>query len=133
MIGSGLALAGSAGLAAENYSVEDLKQIEEALLEMKNDKGNGEEADLKFHLAIANATHNEILINLIKSVSDAMVLSMWEIRKLLYDSEEKMASLFEAHQLIFVAIKIKDVNLATEQKHHHLTVTEKVQFEYRDE
>lgn len=126
---------GAAKSAAINYNIEDLKPMEEALSEMKQANGHGkigEQADLDFHLAIANATHNQMLINLIRSVSDTMVISMRETRRLLYNSEEMMAILIKEHELIFEAIQSRQFDLADKSMFNHLNEVEKTQLKYWD-
>lgn len=124
---------GAARLACINHHPEDLKPMEKALLEMKqaNGEGNiGEKADLEFHLAIANSTHNKMLINLMQSVSETMVFSMRETRRLLWRSEGRMVSLLKEHQMIFEAIQSRQIDLADNYMLHHLRGVEKEQSKY---
>lgn len=90
----------------------------------------GEKSDLKFHLAIAKATYNNKLINLMSSVSDIMVKSMKETRYLLLYSEERMASLFNEHQSIFQAIKERNAEKAQSCILEHLLGVEKILSKY---
>lgn len=126
---------GAVASAASNHKVEDLMPMEEALKAMKEAKGQdelGEKADLDFHLAIARATHNQMLINLMTGVSEIMVESMRETRRLLLYSEEMMASLVEEHQLIFEAIKDRKPDEAQTNMLKHLIGVEKVLSKYID-
>ena len=68
----------------------------------------GEDADMRFHMAIANATHNEILIHLMRSVSEVMVSVLRETREVLIYSEQKTVSLINEHQSIYDAIKARE-------------------------
>ena len=66
--------------------------IWDAIEEMRNAEANGEigeEADLRFHMAIANASHNKILMNLMRSVSEIMTNVLRETRAVLIYSEKK--------------------------------------------
>lgn len=120
---------GAAGSAAVNYLTQDLQAVENALEMMEEAKCHGElgeKADLEFHLAIANATHNRMLINLMSSVSDLMVESMRETRYLLLYSENRMTSLLEEHQLIYRAIKERNPEKAQSYMLNHLIGVEKV-------
>lgn len=124
---------GAVASASINHDTEDLLAMEEALNAMKEAKGQGEigeKADLDFHLAIAHATHNKMLINLMSSVSEIMVESMRETRQLLLYSEEMMASLVEEHQLIYQAIKARNVEEAQKNMLNHLIGVEKVLSQY---
>lgn len=109
---------GAVASAAENYKEEDLLPIEEALMEMEQAIGNeelAEEADFNFHMAIAEATHNDMLISLMKSVSDIMIETMRETRRLWLEEENNTSKLNGEHQEIYKAIKAR--NKETAQKH----------------
>lgn len=126
---------GAAASAATNHEAEDLLHMEEALKAMKEAKGQGEigeKADLDFHLAIAHATHNKMLINLMTSVSEIMVESMKETRLLLLYSQEMMGSLYEEHQLIYESIKARRSEEAQKNMLTHLIGVEKVLSKYID-
>ncbi|WP_203339514.1 FadR/GntR family transcriptional regulator [Planococcus beijingensis] len=126
---------GAVASASINYEAEDLLPMEEALQAMKEAKGQGEigeKADLDFHLAIAHATHNKMLINLMTSVSEIMVESMKETRLLLLYSQEMMGSLYEEHQLIYESIKARRNEEAQKNMLTHLIGVEKVLSKYID-
>lgn len=124
---------GTVSLAAESRTEEDLKQLEESLTLMKDAEGKGllgENADLQFHLNIAKATHNEMLMNLTSSVSDATLEAMRETRRLILYSEEGMSKLYEEHRRIFQAIKDKNAKLAEKEMRDHLVSVENVLAEF---
>ncbi|WP_174614850.1 FadR/GntR family transcriptional regulator [Virgibacillus ihumii] len=124
---------GAVELAAQNRLQHELEPIEKALLDMKGAKGRGdigEKADLDFHLAIAKASHNKMLINLMSSVSDIMVESMRETRRLLLYSEEKSQQLYKEHERIFAAIKSRNPDGAKDAMLNHLVEVEQVISEY---
>ncbi|ALX49619.1 FadR/GntR family transcriptional regulator [Lentibacillus amyloliquefaciens] len=126
---------GSAGQAAINHREEDLIPMKEALQKMYDAKGKGElgeKADLEFHFAIVNATHNKMLINLMSSVSDIVVESMRETRRLVLYSSEKRASLFEEHQRIFEAITSRNFGDAQNAMSEHLINVDRLLAEYID-
>ena len=61
-----------AHLAAQRRTLEDIAKMEAELLNRKNqncDSRENSKADLDFHMAIANACHNTILIDVYKSLS----------------------------------------------------------------
>lgn len=124
---------GSAGAAALHHQEEDLIPMEKALQNMHDAKGKGElgeKADLEFHLAIANATHNKMLINLMASVSDILVESMRETRRLILFSDEREGALYKEHQRIFEAIKDRNFDNAQEEMRHHLKEVDRLLGEY---
>lgn len=100
---------GTVSVAARKRTESQLKEMEEALTDMKKAHGNeelGEEADLKFHLAIAKGSQNLLLTNLLNQVSEMMAVTMKETRRVwLYSKETTLEQLYVEHELIFQAIK----------------------------
>ena len=119
---------GAAKSAAIHHKVEDLLPLQDAIDEMESARRNGdigEEADMRFHVAVAHATHNEILIHLMQSVSDVMLSVLRETREVLIYSEEKTVSLIDEHQRIYDAIKAREPEKASQLMFEHLTNVEK--------
>ncbi|MFD1427428.1 FadR/GntR family transcriptional regulator [Kroppenstedtia sanguinis] len=126
---------GTASLAAKVYKEEDLMPIEKALIVMKNAKDNDElaaSADTDFHTAIASATHNQLLINLMSSVSDLLTESIRETRKVLLYSQGRSEKLYLEHERIFNALKDRDSELAGQCMHDHLEEVNKDLFKHID-
>lgn len=126
---------GAARLAAQNYEEEDLLEIEKAIILMENAKGNeklAESADIDFHLAIARATHNQLLINLMNSVSDLVTETIRETRRVLIYSEKRSKQLLEEHQKIYEGIKKRDVTIAENAMYEHLKITQNLLFKIID-
>lgn len=126
---------GVASIAAINHEAEDLLPMKKALVAMENAKGKGElgeKADLEFHLAIAKATHNKMLTNLMKSVSGYIVESMRETRRFILYSEERNDMLVQEHRRIYEAIKSRDREKARNAMLDHLIAIEKVLDKYLD-
>ncbi|WP_106495745.1 FadR/GntR family transcriptional regulator [Lentibacillus sp. Marseille-P4043] len=126
---------GSASAAALSHREEDLIPMEKALQKMYDAKGKGElgeKADLEFHLSVVNATHNRMLINLMGSVSDIMVESMRETRRLILYSDERKGALFNEHQRIFEAIKSRNPENAQKAMRDHLIEVDRLIAEYID-
>ncbi|MFJ7932912.1 FadR/GntR family transcriptional regulator [Sporosarcina sp. NPDC096371] len=120
--------AGTAASAATYHEVEDLDSLRDAIEDMKNAGANGEigeGADLRFHMAIANASHNQILIHLMRSVSEIMTNVLRETREVLIYSEKKSVSLIEEHERIYDAIKERQPELARQYMLEHLNNVEK--------
>ncbi|MFC0522982.1 FadR/GntR family transcriptional regulator [Pontibacillus salicampi] len=124
---------GAVYTAALEHNQGDLRAMHQALVDMEEANGNGElgeKADLDFHLAIAHATHNDMLINLMNSVSEIMMEAMREARKLWFHSEKKTFKLLEEHKLIYQAIEKQDGDKAQELMLFHLTQVEEALFKY---
>lgn len=124
---------GAASLAASNRTEADLKVINATLEAMKSAKEKGdinESADFRFHLAIAAATHNDMLINLLGSISDIMAKTIKEARKLLLIKEYPSDLLISEHELIYKAIKNKQPDEAHNHMLNHLVAVEQLLFKY---
>ena len=101
-------------LAINNASDEDMKKIEETLLLRKNEFSSAKEntqSDLNFHMAIAEATHNDIILNIYKYVSE--YIRQHILIKIL-EKDINQEYLDEVHDLLFEAIKNRDVKKALE-------------------
>lgn len=124
---------GAAASAAVNHDTNDIIAMEEVLQEMVEAVGDGElgeRADFNFHRVIVNATHNEMLANLLSSVSEIMVETIRETRRLLLYSEGRDEQLLAEHRLIYQAIKDGDSELAQNYMLDHLVGVEKLLSKY---
>jgi len=117
--------AGSAAIHRTPGDIEALKQSLDSMEKTLNAVGFGEEQDLAFHAAVANASHNPLLITFLNQVSELMLETIRETRKLyLYTKKETMETLYEEHLKIFEAIVEKDVAGAQLAMQHHLNNVE---------
>ncbi|MGE8203244.1 FadR/GntR family transcriptional regulator [Heyndrickxia sp. NPDC080065] len=120
--------------AAERRTEEDLENMKRALLGMKNAAINeelGEKADLDFHLAIVNASHNPLLISLMSHVSDLMVKAMEETRRIwLYSEVSTLEKLYEQHARIWDCIDKGDSEHARSAMLDHLNNVEEMLEDY---
>lgn len=125
---------GAAMAAANRRTEEHLQKMDEVLKGMmivQGDKELGEKADLHFHLAIAEASGNVILSNLLNQVSELMVETMKETRRLWLNSKQTTTSkLYLEHMEIFEAIKDKDVERARLAMRTHLENIEEILSKY---
>ena len=119
---------GAVGLAAMKWNEEDLIPMQEALEQMRSgigDKELGEAADLAFHLSIAKATHNKMLVGLMDMISGTMMESMRETRQLyLYGEESSAERLLAEHEEVFEAISNRKPKDAEKSMIHHLNKVE---------
>ncbi|MEC1377031.1 MULTISPECIES: FadR/GntR family transcriptional regulator [Heyndrickxia] len=120
--------------AAEKHNEEDLDKMKIALKEMKKATVNeelGEQADLAFHLAIVNATHNPLLINLMSHVSELMVQAMEETRRIwLYSRVSTLEILYEQHSRILEGIESRNKEQARNAMLDHLESVENMLKDY---
>lgn len=113
----------AAALAARMITPEQLRALEKALLDLKNESQNGEliseQADKHFHQIIADATNNPLIAEMIRD--------LWHIRNNsphihnAYQAicETDSAARYEEHEAIFTAIRARDASAARQAMHHH--------------
>ncbi|MFC3803775.1 FadR/GntR family transcriptional regulator [Cohnella sp. GCM10012308] len=123
---------GTAELAALKRSEDDLAKLREILATMEralreDDAEGGERADLAFHQAIAEASGNPVLNQLMDSISQRLSETIGRTRELWFYQEQAEASrLLEEHRGIYEAIEARDAGQASERIGLHLSKVEKV-------
>lgn len=121
---------GCARSACGKAEEADLEKMEDALEKMWTAVENnelGEQADYDFHMAIAEATGNPLLVNLLDDVSETMIRTMKETRRIwLYEAEKSIQKIYDEHKLILQAIKDKDEERAARKMFNHLKGVEEV-------
>jgi GntR family transcriptional regulator, transcriptional repressor for pyruvate dehydrogenase complex len=108
-----------AAFAASRATAEDLKSIEEHVNRMKMGIGDPDvllDADLKFHLAIAQAAHNQILFNAVQMIRSLM--QQWMLVTLHVPGVGSRA--LAQHEAILACINTKDIDGARKAMHTHL-------------
>ncbi|WP_026326580.1 FadR/GntR family transcriptional regulator [Paenibacillus ginsengihumi] len=124
----------NAALAAEKRSDEDLAKFEAVLQRMREhigDEEEGERSDMAFHLVLAEATHNSIMVRLIESISAQMQTAIRQTRRLqMYASREVSSQLLAEHRAIYEAVKAGDPAAAQECMREHLLHVEQVLLRY---
>ncbi len=111
-----------AGLAAERGSPEELDRIVTTVQAMKSSVAKGEsifEADLAFHLAIAEAAHNEVLRNAVQLLRN--LTKQWILMKLMIP--DVPARVLKQHEAICKAIRARDKEAARNAMWGHLENT----------
>ncbi|MBK9796104.1 MAG: FadR family transcriptional regulator [Holophagaceae bacterium] len=120
----------TAGLAAERATMEELEQIASSLENMKasvnvKDPEKGEEFDVAFHFAIAEATHNTLLTKLFKTVSTEFHNANSVARRQLYQGKPENAQrLIDQHNEIYEAIRTRSPQAASQAMLAHLIFAE---------
>jgi len=111
-----------AGLAAQRASESELEAIGKALGNLRESIATGQsilEADMEFHLAIAQAAHNEVLRNAVQLLRNLM--RQWLVLKLLIP--QVPAKVLRQHEAIYAAIRAGDAVAAREAMWAHLEET----------
>ena len=109
-----------AKIAAQKATPEDIELIEEALNKINEEEelkhGKETESDTEFHLAIANASHNFVFVNIIKLHLDLLKETRGKTWKITGRREKQ----YQEHQAILQAIKEHNAKKAGETMLKHL-------------
>ncbi|CDQ18461.1 transcriptional regulator, GntR family [Halobacillus karajensis] len=115
---------GAAELAAEKRAPDHLKMMEDALASMKDASGEdnvGEAADVAFHLAIAEASQNNLMVDIMNQLSDTLRKTMFESRRVwLFSEKQTLERLYKEHEHIFLAIQDRNPSKARKAMLNHL-------------
>ncbi|TVY08458.1 FadR/GntR family transcriptional regulator [Paenibacillus cremeus] len=118
----------SAAMAAVRKSEEQL-QVMKGILEMtaEHEEEALEASDVRFHLAVANASGNALLERMLESLFLTMGPAIRESRRLwLFAEQSEAARLSEEHLAIVEAISVGDAALAKTRMAAHLRKVEQV-------
>ncbi|OPH52111.1 GntR family transcriptional regulator [Paenibacillus ferrarius] len=122
--------AGCASLAAERRTEDDLQLLAQAIQEMEaaiDNESLSEQADIRFHLSVAKASHNSLFLNMMESLTDRLQESMKESRRLWFFAERASVKLLiQEHKDIYEAIKDQDAKLAEERVMQHILKVDRV-------
>jgi GntR family transcriptional regulator, transcriptional repressor for pyruvate dehydrogenase complex len=108
-----------AAFAAVRSNEDDISAIEDGVHLMQAGLGNPTvllESDLKFHLAIARAAHNQVLLNAVQMIRSLM--RQWMLVTLHVPGVEK--KVLSQHRHILAAIRAKDATAARNSMRLHL-------------
>lgn len=111
-----------AGLAAERASEGEMAVIAQAIGRMRESIAQNEsilQADMEFHLAIADAAHNEVLRNAVQLLRNLM--KQWLVLKLLIPQVPE--HVLKQHEIIYEAIRNHDTSAARAAMWTHLEET----------
>jgi GntR family transcriptional regulator, transcriptional repressor for pyruvate dehydrogenase complex len=108
-----------AGFAALRSTADDLRDIEAGIQDLSlagPDHGELLEADLRFHLAIAIAAHNQVLLNAVQMIRN--LIRQWMLVTLAVPGV--LPRVVDQHTAIFSAIASGDPSAARERMREHL-------------
>jgi GntR family transcriptional repressor for pyruvate dehydrogenase complex len=107
-----------ARLAAQRRDADDLRAMQQHLREMKRSKTTDDfvDADVAFHLAVAKASKNSVLISLHSSI--ASLLHVW-IHRVITAADSNAPS-YDEHVPIFDAVKAGDADAAAATMARHM-------------
>lgn len=127
-----------AALRATSLDHQRLTEAFEALQACyaRNDQVSAEEgaADARFHLAIAEASHNTVLLHTIKGLFDLLRRNVvTNIGGMYAQRTETRAQLMEQHQRLYYAIISGQAELAREVSNQHIHYVQEVLAEVQEE
>jgi GntR family transcriptional repressor for pyruvate dehydrogenase complex len=124
--------------AAETATKKDIKAVEKAFQEMKEkiEKLGSSltlediiSSDIKFHLCIAEATHNSVLIGTIRYMVAGLREKLWTEMKIhSTDFRKRSQKLLLEHKEILDALVKKDGPKARKKMYEHLDIAEQEMF-----
>nr|WP_127556929.1 FCD domain-containing protein [Nioella ostreopsis] len=119
----------AAARAAEAGTDTDLKVIDTIFHKMEqahNKRNPSDEAELdaQFHLAIIEASHNVIMLHMMRSMFDLLKEGVFYNRQVMFKQRNTRDILLEHHRAINDAIQARDPNAAREAVNIHLTFVE---------
>ncbi|QMV44654.1 FadR/GntR family transcriptional regulator [Cohnella cholangitidis] len=124
----------NAAIASVKRTDEDLAEFEsliEAMSVSVGDDREGERTDLLFHLTLAKATHNSIMVRLFESIANQLESAIHEIRRVeLYSNKQVAKRLYREHYAIYEAVRLQDSELAAKKMKHHLQHVENILTKY---
>jgi GntR family transcriptional repressor for pyruvate dehydrogenase complex len=113
------------GLAAERRTADDLAKLEsivDAMAEIQADREQFAENDVAFHVALAEATHNELFVVLLDSLADVML----KVRQTGFEAPGAPAHAMTYHRRIFEQVRDENVAEARHVMAEHLDMSEKI-------
>lgn len=108
---------GTAWYAAQRATPEDLLNIRRCYEQISHSQGLGNDdqaaqADAKFHLAIAKASHNLVLIQMMRSLFDLLQFNVVLGRRKVYSEPRRFDQLHLQHHQVMAAIERRDPEAA---------------------
>ncbi|KIY21258.1 FadR/GntR family transcriptional regulator [Mesobacillus subterraneus] len=112
---------GIVGIVAETRTKDDLEQLEKLI---SRSAENSWEADYNFHLAIAGAAGNEILVQLLDFISVSMKKTMIGFHHFIEKDQKVFEQIHSQHEQIFQMILQSKPVPAKERMQEHLDFVE---------
>ena len=116
----------AATLAARRATESDIEFLDKSLKDIDRDVrsgSHGSDADTRFHMAIAYATHNPLQIYIMKQFYDFLFYSISENLTRLYRDPRQIDIIQGQHRKILDAIRMRDSEQASEATLNHIQHT----------
>jgi GntR family transcriptional regulator, transcriptional repressor for pyruvate dehydrogenase complex len=128
----------AAGLAAKRGSDPDLTAIETSFRTMEAAHESGDvdaiaETDADFHFAIYEASHNVMLLQIMRSLEPILRSNVYLNRKNLYEHRRERDEQLAEHRAVYEAIAARDAGRAEEAARRHMVSARQTQREIHEE
>jgi DNA-binding FadR family transcriptional regulator len=110
-------------MAVVHASAKDLELLEKTLIELeapKQDQATFAEADERFHLALAEATGNPLMVWIYGQINDVRCHDQWSEMKRKILNREAIAVYNQQHRALLNAIRKRDAEAAMTVVSEHL-------------
>ena len=122
-----------AALRGDDGDIERIRQAYKKLEDIYPGSEVGDGVDLKFHMAVADASHNQYFINAMRAMSGIMDLSMTLLRTITLERPiERRMRVLKEHGQVMRAIETRDAEAAKAAMRHHILSGHDRLFEGRD-
>lgn len=116
---------GTAWYAAQRATPSDLSNIRQCFEQISHFQALGDDAqaaiaDAKFHLAIAEASHNLVLIQMMRSLFDLLQYNVMLGRRKVYSTPQHFEQLYDQHFKVLDAIERQDPEAARKAACGHI-------------
>ncbi|HYG90176.1 MAG TPA: FCD domain-containing protein [Azospirillum sp.] len=98
----------------------------------KDDPSEEADADADFHLAIYEATHNVVMLHIMRSLSDLLRNDIFYNRNKLYERKGVRDLLIDQHKAVYEAVTAGDPERARDAAERHITYINSALQEIRD-
>lgn len=119
----------AAMLAAQRATKNDIVSMERSLDEMvENLEATGKistESDAAFHMAVAFATKNPVLIHLMRNFYDFLFIGIKKNLAHMYQDQARLEDVLEHHQQVFNAIRGREPQEAFDAMSSHIRYVQK--------
>ncbi|ANE46268.1 GntR family transcriptional regulator [Paenibacillus swuensis] len=121
-------------MAAAKRTEGDVAGLQSLIQQMERSLGQdleGERLDIGFHRALAEATHNTIMVQLFDAVLKPLEQGIQQIRRVeIYADPEVSRQLLKEHTFIYDAINTRDAEAAASGMKAHLSHVERILLKY---
>ncbi|HEX6923239.1 MAG TPA: FadR/GntR family transcriptional regulator [Bacillales bacterium] len=122
---------GTAEMAARFRRPSDLENMKQAIDELRNtEEITGWEADYHFHLSIARATQNRMIVQLMETTASTIKKAMIDFHRIIFSDGDLTNKVFDQHFAVFEAIRNELPEDARRHMLAHLAFTEELLHEY---